>query len=237
MKVTNYPFYTAYTHLMDVYGIDMPEDLFETYAMIAWHYIGNKDCRYYRTKIYPKPNGEGQWEAKIPCNAVLIEAITTNSEDFTKTSTIGNRPNMFRSSTENMIESGKTNMPAFYQSGAYVNYHQVGDMLYFDTNFGELNVLYKGIVADEEGLPFLNFKEVEAIACYCAYTYLFKKAMGTMDQNTMQVSAALEQKWKIKCTQARVPEYINQNEMDAVLDAKTTWDRKIYGLSFKPRTT
>ena len=58
-------------------------------------------------------------------------------------------------------------------------------MLYFNEDFGELNVLYKGIVADEEGLPFLNFKELEAIACYCAYTYLFKKAMGTMDSNTM----------------------------------------------------
>lgn len=236
-KLTNYPFYTAYTHLMDVYGIDMPEDLFETYALIAWHYIGNKDCRYYKTKIYPKPNGEGQWEAKIPCNATVIESITTNYEDFARTSSFGNRPNVFKSSTENLIESGKYNTPAFYQSGQLVNYHQVGDMLYFNEDFGELNVLYKGIVADEEGLPFLNFKELEAIACYCAYTYLFKKAMGTMDSNTMQIAGALKEDWLKKCSQARVPEHINQNEMNSILDAKTSWDRKVYGLSFKPRTT
>lgn len=37
----------------------------------------------------------------------------------------------------------------------------------------------------------------------------------------------------MKCTQARVPEYINQNEMDQILNASTSWDRKRYGRSFK----
>lgn len=50
----------------------------------------------------------------------------------------------------------------------------------------------------------------------------------------MQLAQMLEQKWKLLCTQARVPDYINQNEMDEILNVMTSWDRKRFGRSFKP---
>jgi hypothetical protein len=31
-----------------------------------------------------------------------------------------------------------------------------------------------------------------------------------------------------------VPSYINQNEMDEILNVATSWDRKRFGRSFKP---
>ena len=56
----------------------------------------------------------------------------------------------------------------------------------------------------------------------------------TKDQSTMTLSQMLEQKWKSFCTQARVPEYLNQNELDEILNVQTSWDRKRFGKSFKP---
>jgi hypothetical protein len=55
-----------------------------------------------------------------------------------------------------------------------------------------------------------------------------------MNSGIIQMSQLLEQKWKLMCTQARVPEYINQNEMDEILNVSSSWDRKRFGKSFKP---
>lgn len=39
--------------------------------------------------------------------------------------------------------------------------------------------------------------------------------------------------WSNACDAARVPEYISQNDMDLVLDTVSSWDRKMYGKSYK----
>ena len=39
--------------------------------------------------------------------------------------------------------------------------------------------------------------------------------------------------WNIKCDAARVPEAISQNDLDEALNVKTSWDRKMYGKSYK----
>lgn len=236
-RLTNYPFYTTLTFVHDMYGLEISEDQFETAALVAWHNIGNRNTRVYKTKIYPSPDGTNQWSAPVPCNATIIESITTNYEDVELTHYASGFPSSAKSFVEHGTEMMKFDTPPFYQSGALVNFEQVGDMLYFQEPFAELNVLYYGIYADEEGLPYLNIKEVEAIAIYCAYNYYFKKALQTMDANTLRMAGELKLLWNQKCNAARVPEYLTQNEMDAILDANTSWDRKQYGISFKPRQT
>lgn len=44
----------------------------------------------------------------------------------------------------------------------------------------------------------------------------------------------LESRWYKLCDAARVPEHISQNEMNKILDAKTSWNRKIFNKSYKP---
>jgi hypothetical protein len=63
---------------------------------------------------------------------------------------------------------------------------------------------------------------------------MFKKALMTKDNATMQLAMILKQQWDKKCTQARVPDHINQNEMDEILNVGASWDRKRFGKSFKP---
>jgi hypothetical protein len=56
----------------------------------------------------------------------------------------------------------------------------------------------------------------------------------TRDASTFQMAQVMELKWKSLCTQARVPDYLNQNELDEILNVSTSWDRKRFGKSFKP---
>lgn len=60
------------------------------------------------------------------------------------------------------------------------------------------------------------------------------KALVSKDQATLTFAQILEQKWLKRCTQARIPEYLNQNEMDEILNVGASWDRKRFGKSFKP---
>ena len=178
---TSYPFYSAYSHLIEVYGIEIDDDLFETYAMSAWNYIGNLHSRFtkfYKTKIFPHPTGDGLFKARIPCNAYIIESITTNYEDFQRTDSFDEFIDSKSSVIETDNEAYKYDTPSIYQSGRLVNYQKEGDYLYFNEPYKELNVLYKGIYADEDGLPYLTFREMEAIAVYCVYTHFYKKAIA-----------------------------------------------------------
>jgi hypothetical protein len=75
---------------------------------------------------------------------------------------------------------------------------------------------------------------MDAIAAFCIFAETRKQAIVTKDRNTWAQVQYLEQNWKSLCTQARVPEHLNQNEMDEILNITTSWDRKRYGKSFKP---
>lgn len=229
-----YPFQTVYSNLHELYGIDMNIDTMETAALIAWNYIGNKDCKIYRAVLPVHPNGEGTWEAELPCNCFVVESVTSNWEDFKKTSNKFNSVGSLSSAVEESIEYEKLPTSDLYQSGKLVSYRQIGDKLYFQSPFDSVNVIYKGLYLDDEGLPYLSLKEVQAIMSYCAYTYFYKKAVQNTDANSLQLASNEQNMWLKRCTQARVPDYLNQNEINDILDAKTTWNRKSYGYSYKP---
>ena len=119
---TSYPFYSAYSHLIEIYGIEIDDDLFETYAMSAWNYIGNLHSRFYKTKIFPKLQEDGTYAARIPCNAYIIESITTNYEDFQRTDSFDEFIDSKSSAIETDNEAYKYNTPSINQSGRLVNY-------------------------------------------------------------------------------------------------------------------
>ena len=99
---------------------------------------------------------------------------------------------------------------------------------------GKIFILYYGEELDEEGLPELTDKEVDAIACYIAMTVYYKKGLQTGNQLITQQALDLKREWSKLCDAARIAEHISQNEMNEILDAKTSWNRKVYGKSLKP---
>jgi hypothetical protein len=230
-----YPFYTVLSHLSDMYGIDMPEDVFEVMAMSGWEKIGNKEYRMYRISLKPERCEDGLgWYVKVPCNCDIIESITANWESYQKTSAVVDFPGNMSLPNENFNEYMKFDVNSLYQSGRFIKYKLLGDRILINEEYPAVNILYKGIYLDDEGLPYLSIKEVEALASYCAYCDMKKKSYQTMNGNLASMAGVEMQNWMRLCDAARVPQYINQNEMDEILDAKTSWNRKMYGKSFKP---
>jgi hypothetical protein len=223
-----YPFYTALTHLKDFHGIAMNPDDFETIAWHGWNHIGNKV-----TKLYKFSGIIENGYIDLPCNVENIEMVTTNEEDFLKPDNIS-VDNYAAHAVETFIEGRKGSTSPLYIPGKMVKYEKVDNTLYFKNMNGQpVNILYKGLVADEDGLPSLNYKELEAIVNYCAFIYLRKKGMMTKDQSLLQMSQLVQTEWKRSCDDARSPIYLDQNFMNELQDVQGSWDRKRFGKSYK----
>lgn len=232
MNDYKYPFYTAFTQAFELYGLELQPDEFETMGVTAWERIGNKQYKLYKMSAEPESIGNCEWKVDLPCNADIIEAVTRDGEDWGYTSNQSRRQN--KGGVEHYIEDAKVQTNSLYISGGYVPYRKEDNSLIFDTGYKNINILYKGFVTDEEGLPLLTIKEVDAIAAFCAYASDFKAARVSRDRSTMELAMMMKQSWEKLCTQARIPSYINQNQMNEILDVATSWDRKRFGRSFKP---
>ena len=75
-----------------------------------------------------------------------------------------------------------------------MKYRQEGNQIILSDKFETVYILYKGIIADDDGLPYLNSKELDAIAAFIAQATFYKQALMTRDANTMQLAQLLEQK-------------------------------------------
>ena len=229
--MTTNNFYYAMSLTDQLFGITMQENDWEEIALIAWNQIGNKRCKLYK---YTACLNNCENSIELPCNCDILEAVTTDFEDFQH---VSNRHDMSLPgsfTTESYIESRKAFNNPLYIPGKYVPYERVGNILYFNQPYNKVNILYKGVVLDENGLPEITDKEALAIATYCAYVSKFKEGLMTNNANIIRVSEVLKQQWLTRCDQARVPEDISQNEMDEILDAKNNWNRKIFRKSYKP---
>jgi hypothetical protein len=223
-----YPFYSVKSQINDFYAIDLNDDDFETMGISGWRRIGNYDTRTYKYKGHVIDH-----KLELPCNCDILESVNYLYEDFHHTDNL--TPGNFSfSPIEEMITNLQFEHDDLWQRGKYANYHRIGNTLEFYLTNIPVNVIYRGVLVDKEGLPMLSFREVEAIACYCAWIQTRKMGMATRDKATIEVSMMLQKEWGKRCANARVPEHINQTEMDRILDAQTSWDRKRFGKSFKP---
>ena len=211
------------------YGIELDDEDLEEIGLIAWNLIGNKDTRFYHYRICV--NGDNQ--ITLPCNATSVESITTSYEDWNRVTNYSEQGDQKTSFIENSIEAEKIYSSPYYQSGKLIPYHQTNEILQFDRNYGTLNILYKGIVADEEGLPLLTDKEANAIATYIAYVQKYKEGIKTNNTVIINLAANLEGKWLKQCDQARITQ-LSQNDMNQILNIKDSWNRHSYGYSYKP---
>ena len=214
-----------------LFGVEGNPSYLEEIGLIAWNLIGNKPSRLY---TYSSELNKEDNSIILPCNVVSIEAVTYNYEDW-KYAT-NKQPNGDYNSQfiENYVETRKVYTHPLYASGKLAYYEHVGDKLYFKKDYGAVNILYHGIILDEDGLPEVSDSEALAIATYLGYTKLYKESIVTRNGNSLQLAQVIQADWLKRCDAARVPDYISQNDMDQVLNAKHNWDRKIFNKSFKP---
>lgn len=223
-----YPFYDAASHLNTFYGIYLEDDDFETIGMFAWEKIGNKYGAYYLFEGETK-----DCKLKLPCNVGVIESVTTNEVDSLREYN-KDRYNFDNHYQETLIEQQKRPESKLYVAGKLIEYTHQGDYLIFRKDWHNVKVLYLGVTVDDDGLPLLTNREVEAVSAYCAYVDTNKRGMVSRDRGTIELAQMLKMEWDRLAKHARVPEYMNQNEMDTILNAQSSWNRKKYNISFKP---
>jgi uncharacterized protein (UPF0210 family) len=66
-----------------------------------------------------------------------------------------------------------------------------------------------------------------------AYARTYREGLMKKDSNIISMANVIKAEWLQYCNAARVSSSLSQNDMDAILDAKTSWDRKKYGKTFK----
>lgn len=214
-----------------LYGIELDETDFEELALTAYRMIGNKRMKLYR---YVANIDCKDLTVKLPCNCDEIEAITYFFEDYNYVTPTKDGGDADSFNTEHYIEAMKVFPGKLYSSGRYVKFERVGDTLYFDRNYGKVSILYKGEQLSDDGLPSLTEKEANACAAFVAFATLRKQGIIARNQNLLQMAEGIRADWLRYCDAARVDEHISQNEMNEILDAKSSWDRKIYNKSYKP---
>lgn len=229
MKELN-PFHYAMSLLNTLFGITVQEDEFEEIAITGWNLIGNKRMRIYRYQSYVDNCDEG---VQLPCNVDQIEAVTTDWEEWNYSTNDTPNGDIYSSFVESYIEHRKAFRDPLYARGKFIKYERVGNRLYFDRPHGKINILYRGLILDDDGLPEITDKEAMALATYCAYFIKFKEGIRTNNANIIKFAEQLRQQWLIRVDQARSDYYMSQNEWDQVLDAKTSWNRKAHNKSLK----
>lgn len=225
-------FHYAISLAQTLYDIEGDTDDLEEIGLVAHNFIGNKNTQLHKAIL--NVNCE-DGSVQLPCGVDVIESVTyCGIEDWNYTSNIKEYGDLSSLYTESYIESQKAFLDPHYTSGKFVKYRKVGDKLYVNKGLGKVIVLYHRIILDEDGLPEINDKEAIAIAEYIAYVIKYKEAIRTNNKNVLQMAQELKQQWLFHCSAARVPEHISQNEMDQILNAQSSWDRKTYGDSYKP---
>lgn len=148
----------------------------------------------YRFETEPTKDENSNYFIDLPCNCDIIESVTADYEDYQKTTPTTITTNNMSGWVESYVESRKFNTGTLYQSGKFIKYYRVNNTLYLSDKFQKVKILYKGVIADETGLPYINEKEIDAIAAFCAYSNLFKQALKTKDSSTFQMAQYMEQK-------------------------------------------
>lgn len=225
-------FHYALSLLETLYGISLPEEQFEEIALIGWSLIGNKRAKLYRHSICIQPN---QDSIELPCNCDILESVTTDWEDFQHVDNDSPTERYGSFDTEDYIERHKAFQEPLYSKGKFINYERVGNTLYINNRHGKgkINLLYRGLVLDDDGLPEITDAEALALATYCAWITKYKEGLSTNNPQIINLATGLKQQWNVQCDQARVYYEWTQNNYDEILDVKTCWDRKIHNFSMK----
>lgn len=224
-------FHYAISQAQTLYDVDGDMEDLEEIGLIAYNKIGNKNTilKEIQLKVDCQTG-----TIQLPCDVDTIEAVTYCGEDFNYTSNTKYNGDPYSAEVENYIESRKSFTSPYYISGKLVKYKKSGNILQVNKGLPVVNILYHSLQLDEDGLPDINDKEADAIAVYIAFVLKQKEAWRTHNQVIMQEAQQLRKHWLFMLDAARVPEHVSQNEMNDILDAKYSWDRKVYNKSYKP---
>jgi hypothetical protein len=229
--------------LKDLTGITMTDEDFIEKAYRGFRKIGNIATATHTFK----GEVDNDHKIKLPCNVEFVEALCTGDiflnmmgdVAYSAETTYGPKvsqyyyPDIFNTAGISKINLSRTQL---HPVGQLVPYEICGknEALIVDKAWAgqHLTVIYRGQILDEDGLPALTAKEVEALAYYVAYLdvqkRIFMKEPGMND-----MFAIIKPQYTRAMQAAKIPEYLSQNFWDQLLSANTRMDRKQFGASYK----
>jgi hypothetical protein len=192
--------------------------------------------------IFTPVNKEGY--ANLPCNATIIDAVTTNK--------MGKK--VFKDRVLSELEILPDNDDYFVQQEimsslgygigytprpGLVDVRGDGYISYFLTNSKKIKVderfsgsnicvAYKGISVDPEGYPLITRKQANALAAIVAKNVMTKRAYRGEKVAIAMLELAMANSARLKQA-ASIPERMTDNDIDQMLDAQTTFNRKMPG--------
>lgn len=152
------------------------------------------------------------YKGELPCGYVGMEAIEYNGYSLKYTSNMygpqSNGSNNYPSDTPYSYNRKKIENAVFVNPDT-TNYFPNKDSVqikngYLRTSFkeGVINIIYTGLVIDEDGFPMVpdNVSFKEALYWYCTYKMLYPRALNGEINNNFYTDAYA--KWQYYCNQA-----------------------------------
>lgn len=236
-----YSMFTALTMLNDEYAVEIDDDTFIERAYKMWRAIGNRAKAIH---ILKAPVNEDKI-VFLPQNVESIENVTsleafkdiwgTEMIIYNQGTLTINEDYLVSIISDKRLVNSILNGGRSRIEGLYVDYSHNGDHLTFkseDLISSYVIVVYKGVISDEQALPKITYKEAEAIAAGVAYIHYKKLALLGDSSATAMVPLLKEEKDRL-IGLARIPDSINNNTMDRILDANSSFDRKNYNRTYK----
>lgn len=221
---------TAYSLANTLYGVEMKELEFEEIALNAWELIGNK-----HTELRKFVGDTDNCFLELPCDIHEIESVHIPMIDSNVSGTLISGLDGSSIATEHYIDTIPSLNSPYYQKEKLVKYKMAGNSLQFDKDYKDVTIVYHSLLMDDSDMPLINDKEMRAIAAYVAYVSTYKEGLRKKDSNIVSMANVIKADWLQYCNAARISSNITQNDMDAILDAKNSWDRKKYGKSYRIR--
>ena len=79
-----------------------------------------------------------------------------------------------------------------YTEEKLLKYKYSGNRLQFDKDYTNILVKYHGVLMDDNDLPLVNSKEVNAIAAYVAYAVTYKEGLMKKDGNIINLANTMK---------------------------------------------
>ena len=245
-NTANNPFYDfryGQYLLKDYFDISIQDDDYLERAYNIYREINNVATGVHICKF---TIGE-ELKVPMPCNLEYIEAVTSEIEDgdgvivyeAANWDQAGVSYNLMSDVLQYRVRStfNKQSLQ-LNPKGQFINYELKGKpgsyYLEFDESEAgkEAYCIYRGIYMDSENNPLLHRKEAEAIAYKLALIDTQKRAFKG-DPVASQMLQMLMGESGRKMAAAKIAEHMTQNQIDQLLRAKTSHDRKVFWSSYR----
>lgn len=239
-KARSLPFMTASIRLNDLVDISWDDDTFIERAYHVWREIGNIATEVKMANV----NVGADLTITLPQDCEFIKGLVStdfqNSRNFDgsfgdyQTTPKGKmpevRPDESTVSMESNVRSTTSTVPG--ESVAYKVYPGYLKVVSPMMAGQSAVLLYSCIEKDPDGLPYLNDPEVEAIALTLAKQELERRVFRG-EQAALPALQIFGPKADIAMANAKSPEKLNDDDLDRLLDIKTSWGRKTHSSRYQ----